>query len=69
MMAQPAAPIAAGRTAEIYAWGEDRILKLIRPGFPPYLADQEWRYSSAAWALGARAEIPYLLSIVSHLTE
>jgi uncharacterized protein (TIGR02172 family) len=26
-------PIARGRTAEIYAWGEGRVLKLFRPGF------------------------------------
>ncbi len=34
-------PIASGRTAEIYAWGEGRILKLLRPGFPPALVQQE----------------------------
>ena len=33
--------IAAGRTAEIYAWGEGRVLKLLRPGFSPGLIQQE----------------------------
>ena len=35
--------VAAGRTAEIFAWGNENILKLTRPGFPSQLADQEWR--------------------------
>jgi hypothetical protein len=35
-------PLAAGRTAEIYLWEEGFILKLIRPGFPAHLADQEF---------------------------
>ena len=51
-------PIAAGRTAEIYAWGEGRVLKLTRPDFPAYLADQEWRNALAAWQLGAPAPKP-----------
>ena len=51
-------PIAVGRTAEIYAWSDRFILKLIRPGFPAYLADQEWKYADAAWRLGARAPKP-----------
>lgn len=51
-------PIAVGRTAEIFAWGEGRVIKLTRPDFPPYLADQEWRNALAAWQLGARAPKP-----------
>jgi len=51
-------PIAAGRTAELFAWGDGRVLKLTRPGFPPYLADQEWRNALAAWQLGAPAPKP-----------
>jgi uncharacterized protein (TIGR02172 family) len=54
-------PIAAGRTAEIYAWGEGRVLKLTRPGFPAYLADQEWRNALAAWQLGAPVPKPFEL--------
>jgi aminoglycoside phosphotransferase (APT) family kinase protein len=26
--------IGIGRTAEVYAWGSDRVVKLLRPGFP-----------------------------------
>lgn len=31
--------IAEGRTAEIFAWGDDQILKLFRPGFPSEFRD------------------------------
>jgi len=67
MLAHPSSPypldqpIAAGRTAEIYAWGEGRVLKLTRPDFPAYLADQEWRNALAAWQLGAPAPKPFEL--------
>ena len=54
-------PLASGRTAEIYAWENDCILKLIRPGFPAHLADQEWRQAMVAWKLGARAPHPVKL--------
>lgn len=30
---RPGVPIALGRTAEIYAWQDDRVLKLFRPGW------------------------------------
>jgi uncharacterized protein (TIGR02172 family) len=53
-----ASPISTGRTAEIFAWDGGHILKLIRPGFPAHLADQEWQRSEAAWKLGARAPRP-----------
>jgi len=56
-------PIATGRTAEIYAWENGCILKLIRPGFPAHLADQEWRNSMTAWKLGARAPRPVKLVV------
>lgn len=42
-------PIASGRTAEIYPWPDGRVLKLIRPGFPPILADQEQRGARIAY--------------------
>lgn len=54
-MAALGAPVAAGRTAEIYTWENNCVLKLIRVGFPAHLADQEWRQAEAAWKLGARA--------------
>jgi uncharacterized protein (TIGR02172 family) len=48
-------PIAAGRTAEIYAWGEGRILKLLRPGFPAYLIQQEEAITAAVYQAGIAA--------------
>ena len=48
-------PIAFGRTAEIYAWGEGRILKLLRPGFPPYLIQQEEVITAAIYQAGIAA--------------
>jgi uncharacterized protein (TIGR02172 family) len=48
-------PIAEGRTAEIYAWEDRRILKLLRPGFPPYLIVQEERITSAIVQAGISA--------------
>jgi aminoglycoside phosphotransferase (APT) family kinase protein len=57
-MSQLGTPIATGRTAEIYAWENGCILKLIRPGFPAHLADQEWQHSRVAWELGAPAPRP-----------
>jgi uncharacterized protein (TIGR02172 family) len=51
-------PIASGRTAEIYAWGEGYILKLTRADFPSLLADQEWQNARIAWQSGARAPKP-----------
>ena len=52
------APIAVGRTAELFAWGDGLVLKLTRPDFPPHLADQEWRNARLAWELGAPAPEP-----------
>ena len=54
----PGTPIASGRTAEIYAWGDGRVLKLTRADFPAHLADQEWENARIAWQLGARAPKP-----------
>jgi aminoglycoside phosphotransferase (APT) family kinase protein len=51
-------PIASGRTAEIFAWGEGHILKLTRADFPSILADQEWQNARIAWQSGARAPKP-----------
>jgi len=41
-------PIALGRTAEIHAWGDGRILKLYRDGFPPGDAEYELRLARPA---------------------
>jgi aminoglycoside phosphotransferase (APT) family kinase protein len=48
-------PIAVGRTAEIYAWGEGRFLKLLRPGFPPGLIQQEEAITTAVCQAGIAA--------------
>jgi Ser/Thr protein kinase RdoA (MazF antagonist) len=37
--------LAEGRTAEVFAWGEDQVLKLYRPEFP--LTDTEYEYRKA----------------------
>jgi Ser/Thr protein kinase RdoA (MazF antagonist) len=34
-------PLAVGRTAEVYAWGDNQVLKLFRAGFPDTMADKE----------------------------
>jgi aminoglycoside phosphotransferase (APT) family kinase protein len=57
-------PIATGRTAEIFPWGDGRVLKLFRPGFYPGLADQEWANTLAAWQLGAPVPKPIALTEV-----
>ena len=41
-----------GRTAEVYAWKENSVLKLFVPGFPSTLADQEVEGTRAANAAG-----------------
>jgi uncharacterized protein (TIGR02172 family) len=51
-------PIATGRTAEIFPWGDGKIIKLTRPDFPALLADQEWVNARIAWQAGARAPQP-----------
>jgi uncharacterized protein (TIGR02172 family) len=54
-------PIAVGRTAEIYAWGEGRILKLLRPGFPAGLIHQEQTVTAAIVQAGIAAPKIYEL--------
>lgn len=54
-------PIAVGRTAEIFAWEEGRILKLLRPGFPPSLIQQEQAITSAIYQAGIAAPKIYAL--------
>jgi uncharacterized protein (TIGR02172 family) len=51
----PTKPIAEGRTAEIFAWEDGYILKLLRPGFPPHLIEQEERITSAIVQAGIPA--------------
>jgi aminoglycoside phosphotransferase (APT) family kinase protein len=40
---QKGALVGQGRTAEIYAWGDDQVLKLYREFAPAHWVDQEWR--------------------------
>lgn len=42
-------PIAIGRTAEVFAWDDGRIIKLTRADFPAHLANQEWQNAQIAW--------------------
>ncbi|PZC42286.1 MAG: putative kinase, aminoglycoside phosphotransferase (APT) family [Chloroflexi bacterium] len=41
---QLGAPIGTGRTAEVYAWGEGQVLKLMRPG---WVADAEEEFEAS----------------------
>jgi aminoglycoside phosphotransferase (APT) family kinase protein len=38
-----ARPFAVGRTAEVYAWGDEQVLKLYRPEMPHGMAEREER--------------------------
>lgn len=58
-------PIAVGRTAEIFAWEQGRILKLLRPGFPPSLIRQEQAITSAICKAGIPTPKIYELVEVS----
>ena len=49
------APLAQGRTAEIFAWDEERVLKLYRAEFPRDWADWEARITRAIGAGGVPA--------------
>lgn len=55
-------PIAVGRTAEIFAWEDGRILKLLRPGFPPGLIQQEEAITTAVVQAGILA--PKIYAVV-----
>lgn len=53
--------LAKGRTAEVYAWGEDgtRVLKLFLPDVDAGFADYELRVARAAYTSGAGAPAVY----------
>ncbi len=57
-----AQPIAAGRTAEVFAWGDGRILKLLRPGMPERIGRAE--AAAMAIAMAARLAVPRLYETV-----
>lgn len=44
--------IGEGRTAEIFAWGEQDVLKLFRPGWPPEQATYEAKMAEALYTAG-----------------
>ena len=44
--------LARGRTAEVYAWGKDSVLKLFVPGYPASFIEQEEAGTRAAQAAG-----------------
>ena len=44
--------LAAGRTAEIYPWGEGKVLKLFMPDVSQAAVEQEARVSRAVWMSG-----------------
>lgn len=46
------APIAEGRTAEVYEWNNGRVLKLYRDWCPPYWVEHEARVAHAVTAAG-----------------
>ncbi len=49
MKALPSIPIAQGRTAEIYLWGDGHILKLYRDWCPPNWVEYEARIARAVY--------------------
>jgi len=58
---QKGALIGHGRTADVFAWGEDRILKLYQAHMPVHLVEQEYRVTRAAQAAGIPAPATELL--------
>jgi uncharacterized protein (TIGR02172 family) len=52
---QKGALIGHGRTADVYAWGEDHILKLYQAHMPVHLVEQEFQITRAAQAAGIPA--------------
>jgi hypothetical protein len=51
--------LGTGRTAEVFAWGDDRALKLLRPGLPANWLTSEAEKTSAARDSGAPAPAVY----------
>jgi aminoglycoside phosphotransferase (APT) family kinase protein len=59
-----AARIGVGRTAEVFAWGEGRVLKLFHPWHPEAWSEGEHRHTAAAAAAGLPAPRVYGLERV-----
>jgi aminoglycoside phosphotransferase (APT) family kinase protein len=49
------APLAVGRTAEVFAWDDGRVLKLFRPGWGKDIATHEAEVARAIYESGAPA--------------
>ena len=54
--------LAEGRTAQVYAWGEDQVIKVLRPGFPDRLGEAE--ADAARLAEGAAIGAPRFHGLV-----
>jgi aminoglycoside phosphotransferase (APT) family kinase protein len=52
---RPGARIGQGRTAEVFAWGNDRALKLYHAGWPATAAEAEYQKAEAVYKSGAPA--------------
>jgi hypothetical protein len=57
-LASLGAPIAAGRTADIYAWQSGTILKLYRDWAPRRWVDDELRIARIVYAAGLPSPVP-----------
>jgi hypothetical protein len=57
MMTKLGSKFADGRTAEVYTWGEDQILKLYRKGWPRRTAEFEHRQALASQQTGYRVPL------------
>ena len=49
---QKGTKISEGRTADIFTWGEEQILKLYKPGFPQEMAEFEYQAALASEQTG-----------------
>ena len=52
-------PIAFGRTAEVFAVGDDRVLKLLKPGFDPRMLSVEFAKTAAVHSASGLAPAVY----------
>ena len=48
-------PMSSGRTADVYAAFDGRVVKLLKPGFDPFMLDVELAKTAAAHAAGIPA--------------
>lgn len=55
--------VAAGRTAELLAYGAGRVLKLYREGFPAEAAKEEFRVSTEVYRSGFSVPCPFEMTV------